>query len=171
MRDGNPEIYVMNANGTEMVRLTNDPGKDGFPTWSPDGSRIAFQSDQDGNFEVYVMDADGSNLVRLTDDPAGDGFPDWSPDGSSIAFASDRDGNFEIYVMDADGGNPIRITSDPAANGKPVWSPDGSRLGIHPSAAVVWKSMSLTSVAPSGSASRKKEPSMDSRPGPRMAAT
>lgn len=92
----------MNANGTDQTRLTSDPGKDGFPVWSPDGSRIAFQSDRDGNFEVYVMDADGSNVVRLTDDPAGDGFPDWSPDGSQIAFASNRDGNFEIYVMDAE---------------------------------------------------------------------
>ncbi len=78
-RDGNPEIYVMDADGSNVTRLTNDPADDGFPTWSPDGSRIAFFSDRDGNPEIYVMDADGSNVTRLTNHPALDAVPAWSP--------------------------------------------------------------------------------------------
>ena len=62
-----------------MKRLTNDPGDDAFPSWSPDGTRIAFASSRDGNVEIYVMDADGTNLVRLTNDPAEDSSPAWRP--------------------------------------------------------------------------------------------
>jgi Tol biopolymer transport system component len=66
-RDGNPEIYVMNADGSDATRLTNDPGHDWNPAWAPDGSRIAFESDRDGAVAVYTMELDGSNPVRLTD--------------------------------------------------------------------------------------------------------
>jgi len=79
VRDGNGEIYVMDADGSNQTRLTNNPADDGSPAWSPDGSRIAFYSDRDGNYEIYVMDADGSNQTRITNNPAGDAFLDWSP--------------------------------------------------------------------------------------------
>ena len=78
-RDGNFEIYVMDADGSNQTRLTNDPGWDTMPAWSPDGSRLAFGSDRDGNAEIYVMDADGSNQRNLTNNPAWDGDPAWSP--------------------------------------------------------------------------------------------
>ena len=65
-RDGNDEIYVMNADGTLQTRLTSDPGSDDLPAWSPDGARITFASGRDGNIEIYVMNADGSNQTRLT---------------------------------------------------------------------------------------------------------
>ncbi len=78
-RDGNEEVYVMNADGSSPVRLTNDPATDFGPAWSPDGSRIAFSTFRDGNFEIYVMNADGSNPINLTNDPAEDLTPAWSP--------------------------------------------------------------------------------------------
>ena len=71
----------MDADGSNQTRLTNNPASDAQPAWSPDGTKIAFNSDRDGNFEVYVMDADGSNQTRLTNNPADDGGPAWSPDG------------------------------------------------------------------------------------------
>lgn len=78
-RDGNAEVYVMNADGTGQTNLTNNSAWDSRPAWSPDGTRIAFVSDRDGNREVYVMNADGSGQTRLTDNPAADGSPAWSP--------------------------------------------------------------------------------------------
>src|SRR6185295_17097774 len=103
LRDGNPEIYVMNEDGSGPVNLTNNAAGDYSATWSPDGSKIAFISNLDGNSEIYVMNADGSGPVNLTHNPATDDNLAWSPDGSKIAFYSDRDGNREIYGMNADG--------------------------------------------------------------------
>jgi len=78
-RDGNFEIYVMNADGSERTNLTNNAAYDGPAAWSPDGSHIAFISDRDGNDEVYVMNADGSAQTRLTYDSENDHAPCWSP--------------------------------------------------------------------------------------------
>ena len=112
-RDGNSEIYVMNMDGTGLLRLTNHPGRDTDPAWSPDGKRIAFASDREGSSDIYVMNADGSNLVRRTQTGSSDA-PAWSPDGSKIAFSSLRDGQFGIYVMSVDGdwANPTRVGYD-----------------------------------------------------------
>jgi len=112
-RDGNPEIYVMNADGSDLRRLTDNDATDQAPAWSPDGTQIAFVSDRDGNREIYVMNADGSEPQRLTDNPAYESHPAWSPDGTQIAFISERDGNREIYILDADGSNVQRLTSWP----------------------------------------------------------
>ncbi len=82
-RDGNAEIYVMDADGSNQTNLTNNPANNPYlapvPAWSPDGSKIAFVSDRDGNAEIYVIDADGSNPANLTNNPADDLFPAWSP--------------------------------------------------------------------------------------------
>ena len=97
----------MNVDGSHQRNLTRDAARDSTPSWSPDGRRIAFQSDRDGNLEMYVMNADGTGLLNLTQNAAFDGIPfiqhsraqlsAWSPDGRRIAFQSDRDGNREIY--------------------------------------------------------------------------
>jgi Tol biopolymer transport system component len=127
-RDGNAEIYVMDSTGGNVTRLTDNEKFDGFPIWSPDGSRIAYIS-LDGlgetqNPEIYIMDSDGSNQRNLSNHPAQDGFNwefYWSPDGSQIMFTTDRDGNLEIYIMDADGGNQTNLTNDPANDSSPIW--------------------------------------------------
>ena len=77
-RDGNQEIYVMNADGSGETRITAAPAADGLPSWSPDGCYIAFASDRDGKGDIYVMNADGSGQTRLTDDSAADSGPSWS---------------------------------------------------------------------------------------------
>ena len=78
-RDGKFEIYVMNADGTNQVRLTNNPSFDYFPGWSSNGTKITFVSTRDGNREIYVMNANGSNQTRLTKNHADDHSQDWAP--------------------------------------------------------------------------------------------
>jgi len=127
-RDGNDEIYVMNADGTCQTNLTNDPLADWSPAWSPDGRHIAFAHFFDNNpfTDIVLINQDGSGLTRLTHDHGE--YPAWSPDGSRIAFASARDGNYEIYVMNSDGSNQTRLTNNPAYDMSPFWSPDGTQI-------------------------------------------
>jgi hypothetical protein len=125
MRDGNNEIYVMNADGSGQTRLTNQPELDGQPRWSPDGSRIAFLSLRDGNSEIYLMNADGSDPVNLTNSPANEDNPAWSPDGALLGFDSDRDGHWEFYTMRPDGSAQTRLTENNNYYGFAAWAPDG----------------------------------------------
>src|SRR4030042_2832495 len=117
-RDGNMEIYVMNADGTGQTNLTNYPGANDYnPAWSPDGSKIAFYSYRDDNVEIYVMNADGSGQTRLTYYAENDAGPSWSPDGSKIAFTrvnADPPLYFDIYVMNADGSGQTKLTLNPS---------------------------------------------------------
>jgi dipeptidyl aminopeptidase/acylaminoacyl peptidase len=120
-RDGNNEIYVMNPDGSQQTRLTNNPASDGQPAWSPDGKKIAFTRTSD----IFVMNADGTGQVPLTAN-GHSGFPAWSPDGTRIAFES-GDGS-AISVMNADGSNQTLLTQSAARNLEPSWSADGLRL-------------------------------------------
>jgi Tol biopolymer transport system component len=104
----------MDADGSNPTNLSNNTATEFDPAWSPDGTRIAFDSDRDGNSEIYVMDADGANQTRLTINTSNEHKPTWSPDGTRIAFNSDRDGNYEIYVMDANGSNQTNLSNNTA---------------------------------------------------------
>jgi len=128
-RDGNNEIYVMNADGSGVTRLTDNPANDTDPTWSPDGSRIAFSSTRAGNYDVYVMNADGSGVTRLTNDQWRDRRPAWC--GTRIAFQSDRyiPPFYDIYMMNEDGTGQTRVTLDNASSDEyPAWSPSCDRI-------------------------------------------
>ncbi len=129
-RDGNFEIYTMNADGTGQTRITNHSAIDTEASFSPDGRQIVFASSRTGLGDIYRMNVDGTGLVRLTTSSAIDATPAWSPDGTKIAFTSRRDGNFEIYVMNADGTNQTRLTNNKAIDNEAEWSPDGSRLSF-----------------------------------------
>ena len=120
-RDGNGEVYAMNADGSAPRNLTQHPGKDVRPAWSPDGRRITFVSRRDGNSEVYVMNADGSAKRNLTRDRANDDYPTWSPDGRRIAFLRATRSNrglrgvirfygYDLNVVNADGSGLRRLT-------------------------------------------------------------
>jgi Tol biopolymer transport system component len=131
-RDGNHEIYVMNADGSNQRRLTNNSATDTGPRWSPDGARIAFTSNRNGDYEIYVMDAGGGHVVQLTHDAGFDSGPAWSPDGSEIVFTSNRSGTGAgLYVMNADGTDvrPL-VTVETWFTCCADWSPDGSTIAF-----------------------------------------
>jgi Tol biopolymer transport system component len=122
------EIHVMRADGSQVIRLTNNAFADLEPSWSPDGKRLVFFTDRDGNQEIYVMNADGSSQANLSRNAAADTQPAWSPDGRRIAFVSGRDGDGEIFVMNANGSGVRQLTSNDLADATPAWSPDGGRI-------------------------------------------
>lgn len=128
----NTEIFVVNTDGKDLTRLTNNSVEDGAPVWSPDGSKIAFYSALDEpdpdhcsyadcNYEIYTMNSDGSEVTRLTDSPTKDWWPAWSPDGMKITYSAyhldsaNPDSMWDIVVMDSDGSNPIMLTKDMGA--------------------------------------------------------
>jgi Tol biopolymer transport system component len=122
-------IFVMNSDGSDLLRLTNvQDAHDYSPTWSQDGSRIAFQRDLSSLSEIWVMNADGSNAHQI--DSVNGGGPEWSCNGNLIVFYSERHGYPEIYSMNADGTNEQRLTNNIYTDVWPAWSPDDSKIAF-----------------------------------------
>ena len=123
-KDKVKDIFVINVDGTNPVKLTDSLTNDESPCWSPDGTKIAYDSVIDGVADICVMNADGSGKVNLTQDNFKDFEPVWSPDGKEIAFATVRGGNREIYVMNADGTNHRSVSNHDMLDDFPSWSPE-----------------------------------------------
>jgi hypothetical protein len=123
-RDGNWEIYSMDRDGSNLIRLTNHPDDDTSPAWSPDGSRIAFESTREGYSEIFVVPVGGGEAVNVSRLAwATDLGPSWSPDGGRLVFYSDRDGEWDIYVMASDGSGVVKLTGDNSNDQVPAWRP------------------------------------------------
>lgn len=124
---GDEEIYVAAADGSGITALTHDAYLDSAPAWSPDGTRIAWESMRDGggDREIFVMDADGTNVRQLTDNAFHDEGPAWSPDGRLITFTrsvTEADPG-DVWVMGADGADPVQLTDTPVIEESPDWQP------------------------------------------------
>ncbi len=128
MGDQNRDIYAVNADGSGLVRLTDDPAADFDPSWSPDGRRIAYRHEDEKSGQVYVMNADGSQQRNLTRRRGLDYSPAWSPDGRRIAVGSVRAGKATIWVMRPDGSGRKRVSR--VYGEYPTWSPDGRKIAF-----------------------------------------
>jgi dipeptidyl aminopeptidase/acylaminoacyl peptidase len=120
--DNFDDVWTIDADGTDLTRLTDSPEPDFDPSWSPDGRQIAFRSERSGEPEIWVMNADGTGQRRLAEGLS----PAWSPDGSLIAFA----GRAGLSVIRPD-GTSLRVLPGTEGGEYPSWSPDGSRIAFN----------------------------------------
>ena len=128
-RNGNSDLYALNVDDGELIRLTSHPADDRDPAFSPDGRQLAFASRRDGNWDVYRVDIESGLTTRLTFSNTYEAAPAWSPDGEWIVFESYRANNLDLYMMKAeDGSQATRLTTDPAPDVSPAWSPDGKSI-------------------------------------------
>jgi Tol biopolymer transport system component len=137
-RDGDPEIWIVNADGGVAQQITNNgEALDLAPAWSPDGTRLLYYSDKSGGREIFLLDLASGSEIQLTSNNVYDGQPDWSLNGTQMVFAATRspqgNGEPEIYIsdaslLDANGDNATQLTDNPFLDDDPAWSPDGRQI-------------------------------------------
>ncbi len=126
--NGQTEIFISRRDGRRLQQLTNNPGIDIAPSWSPDGNRLVFVSDRTGSPQLYVVDRDGSNLRRLTFEGNYNSGPAWSPDGNWIVYETRVGGQFDLWLIDPEGKANAPIVTHPRNDEQPSWSPDGRKI-------------------------------------------
>jgi TolB protein len=120
---GNSNVYELDLRSRNVRQLTDVPAINTAPSFSPDGGRIAFESDRGGSQQIYVMNADGSGQTRISFGNGRYSTPVWSPDGQHIAFTKQAEGRFAIGVMKPDGSGE-RILTEGFHNEGPTWAPN-----------------------------------------------
>jgi len=130
-RGGSGQIYTMNADGTNINKLTNSSGDNDVPNCAPNGNLIAYTSTRDGNHEIYTINTDGTNDKNISNNTSEDSNPSFSHDQTKIAFVSNRDGMNGIYIMNSDGTNQIKLSINENEDWwTPTWSPDNKKLAF-----------------------------------------
>jgi TolB protein len=123
-----PDIWVMRADGSHEHALTSNPAPDDFPSFSPNGKRIAFDSERSGNYDIFEMRADGSNEHALTTGGRDEHDPNYSPDGKRITYSKETSDDYDVFVMKADGSHQHGLTSGGAFEGRSAFSPSGQKI-------------------------------------------
>ncbi|MGB3634380.1 MAG: hypothetical protein WA982_10095, partial [Rubrobacteraceae bacterium] len=123
-----PEIYTMKKDGTDVRQLTNNSAWEGNPAFSPDGEKIAFDSNLDGTYEIFIMNSDGSNQRRVTYERGSATSPAFSPDGTRIVYEVWESGNADIHAINTDRSGREIIVQDSVREESPAWSPDGTEI-------------------------------------------
>jgi dipeptidyl aminopeptidase/acylaminoacyl peptidase len=130
-RGGSYDLYLMDADGSNLQRLTTDPSREAEPVWTPDGTRLVYTVTRQGEQpQLYALRPDGRPAQALTAEPGGNHSPAISADGRSLAFVSTRDGNQEIYVMPVDGGEPRRVTRTGQRDSLPRFLTNGDLIYV-----------------------------------------
>jgi TolB protein len=110
---GNEDIWSMNIDGTDLTQLTDGPGREMYPSISPDGKKIAYSADIDGYWQIFTMNWDGTDKKQITNRPYRHGYHAWSFDGRFIYFGLYIDDSWDVFVMESDGSNTKRLTTNP----------------------------------------------------------
>lgn len=144
-RDGNCEIYVMNADGSDPINVTGTDHDELYPSWSPDGTRLVFASTEAGGADLFVLDLSSGERSPITGGGLLHNYPDWSPDGSKIIFSGGAqpagpDVVHDVYWIPPEGGPPTALTVQTELLSAPRWSPDGTSIAYlnHDGPLKVW---------------------------------
>ncbi|MGH2925047.1 MAG: TolB family protein [Solirubrobacterales bacterium] len=122
------DIWVMRADGSHQHALTSNPAPDDFPSYSPNGKRIAFDSERGDNADIYVMRADGTGEHALSTGARDEHDPNYSPDGKQITYSKQTGEDYDVFSMDADGSHQRRLTTGSLFEGRSAYSPSGRKI-------------------------------------------
>jgi PKD repeat protein len=146
-RDGNNEIYVVNADGSNPVNVSSNGADDTDPAWSPDGTRLAFTSNRQGDFDLHILNISDGTVTQITFDSTDDTQPRWSPDGSRLAYTRTSGGNSDIYFVNLSDNSISPWLATDANESYPTWSPDGSQLAYESGQEIFVANVNDTSTA------------------------